>query len=103
MRLSSRLRKERSPVYIEDQDHTISFTVEDTGIGIPADMLEAIFDRFSQVDGSASRSHEGTGIGLSLAKEIVTIHRGTDPCREQTGQRGPIYCRHVERGCTFCC
>lgn len=69
--------KGKITVYIEDMDHTISFAVEDTGIGIPADMLEAIFDRFSQVDGSASRSHEGTGIGLSLAKEIVTLHQGT--------------------------
>ncbi len=69
--------KGKITLYIEDHDHTISFAVEDTGIGIPTDMLETIFDRFSQVDGSASRFHEGTGIGLSLAKEIVSLHRGS--------------------------
>jgi len=69
--------KGKVTVYIEDTDKAVSLAVEDTGIGIPADMLETIFDRFSQVDGSASRSHEGTGIGLSLAREIVTLHGGT--------------------------
>jgi len=63
-------------VYIEDKDTTVTLAVEDTGIGIPANMLESIFDRFSQVDGSMSRSHEGTGIGLSLAREIVSVHGG---------------------------
>ncbi len=66
----------RITVYLEDRGQDISLIVEDTGIGIPADMLESIFDRFSQVDGSLSRAHEGTGIGLSLAREIVLIHGG---------------------------
>lgn len=66
----------RITVYIEDKDRSVTLAVEDTGIGIPPNMLEAIFDRFSQVDGSLSRSHEGTGIGLSLAKEIVYLHGG---------------------------
>ena len=66
----------RITVYLEDGVADITLIVEDTGIGIPADMLESIFDRFSQVDGSPSRSHEGTGIGLSLAREIVRIHGG---------------------------
>ena len=68
--------KGKVTVFIEDTDKAVSLAVQDTGIGIPADMLETIFDRFSQVDGSASRSHEGTGIGLSLAREIVTLHGG---------------------------
>ncbi len=69
--------KGKVTVYIEDTDKAVSLTVEDTGIGIPTDMLETVFDRFSQVDGSASRSHEGTGIGLSLVREIVSLHGGT--------------------------
>jgi response regulator RpfG family c-di-GMP phosphodiesterase/signal transduction histidine kinase len=64
-------------VYLEEKDSTVLMTVEDTGIGIPPNMLETIFDRFSQVDGSMSRPQEGTGIGLSLAREIVSLHQGT--------------------------
>ena len=66
----------RITIYVEDRDHTVTMTVEDTGIGIPSNMLESIFDRFSQVDGSKSRAQEGTGIGLALAREIVTVHQG---------------------------
>jgi len=66
----------RITVYIEEGESTVVLTVEDTGPGIPEDMITSIFDRFSQVDGSLSRSHEGTGIGLSLAKEIVLLHQG---------------------------
>lgn len=51
-------------------------SVKDTGIGIPADMLDLIFDRFGQVDTSLSRNHEGSGIGLSLVKALVEAHHG---------------------------
>ena len=66
----------RITVFIEEDKSKIALIVEDTGRGIPKDMLKTIFDRFSQVDGSLSRSHEGTGIGLSLVNEIVKIHGG---------------------------
>jgi response regulator RpfG family c-di-GMP phosphodiesterase/signal transduction histidine kinase len=73
-------------VYVEDKDHTATMTVEDTGIGIPANMLESIFDRFSQVDGSKSRLHEGTGIGLALAREIVLVHKGRIHAESELGK-----------------
>lgn len=73
-------------VYVEEKKHTVSLIVEDTGIGIPSNMLDSIFDRFSQVDGSKSRSHEGTGIGLSLAREIVDLHGGAIKARSNPGQ-----------------
>ena len=50
--------------------------VRDTGIGLAPDQLARVFDRFSQVDSSATRKHEGTGIGLSLAQEMVELHGG---------------------------
>ena len=50
--------------------------VIDTGAGIPAEDLGRIFDRFAQVDDSATRRHEGTGIGLSLVAELVELHEG---------------------------
>ncbi|MDP4144982.1 MAG: ATP-binding protein [Bacillota bacterium] len=64
-------------VYFQDNNDTISITVKDTGIGIPQDKQEIIFERFRQVDRSLSRKNEGSGIGLSLVKSLVELHEGT--------------------------
>jgi putative nucleotidyltransferase with HDIG domain len=73
-------------LYIEDRDRTVTMTIEDTGIGIPENMLGTIFDRFSQVDGSKSRAQEGTGIGLALAREIVLLHKGAIRAESEIGR-----------------
>ncbi|MFF8772332.1 SpoIIE family protein phosphatase [Kitasatospora sp. NPDC015120] len=52
-------------------------TVEDTGVGIPAAELPRLFERFHRVEGSRARSHEGSGIGLALVRELVELHGGT--------------------------
>jgi PAS domain S-box-containing protein len=52
-------------------------TVRDTGTGVPADQLPLLFDRFHRVPGARSRTHEGTGIGLSLVQELVKLQGGT--------------------------
>jgi len=54
----------------------VHFVVSDTGVGLPPDQVDRIFDRFAQVDTSATRKHEGTGIGLSLSRELVELHGG---------------------------
>ena len=54
----------------------VELTVTDTGIGIPADELPRIFERFHRVEGQQARSHEGTGIGLALVRELVELHGG---------------------------
>lgn len=84
-------------IYVEEKDQVVVMTVEDTGIGIPANMLETIFDRFSQVDGSKSRAQEGTGIGLALAKEIVLVHQGTIHAESELG-KGSRFIVELRRG-----
>lgn len=60
----------------QGQGARILVSVTDTGIGFPKEFQDKIFERFSQVDASASRKYEGSGIGLSLAKELVELHNG---------------------------
>jgi signal transduction histidine kinase len=50
--------------------------VQDTGIGIEKHKLAELFNKFHQVDNSASRKHEGTGLGLVLTKELLELHGG---------------------------
>jgi two-component system phosphate regulon sensor histidine kinase PhoR len=50
--------------------------VSDTGIGIPADALQRVFDRFYQVDSSPTRHYRGTGLGLTISKHIIEYHHG---------------------------
>jgi signal transduction histidine kinase len=54
----------------------VALEVRDTGIGIPPDQLNRVFERFYQVDGSARRKYGGVGLGLALVKEIVELHGG---------------------------
>ncbi|MCD4807796.1 MAG: response regulator [Methanococcoides sp.] len=55
---------------------SIIVTIEDTGIGIPKELLSNIFSRFYQVDGSTRRKYGGTGVGLHICKKIIEAHNG---------------------------
>jgi signal transduction histidine kinase/ActR/RegA family two-component response regulator len=63
---------------VAQRQHThVAISVKDSGIGIPAQDIESIFDLFVQVDGSPERTKGGLGIGLALVKKIVGMHGGT--------------------------
>jgi signal transduction histidine kinase len=55
----------------------VRMTVKDTGVGISPEFLPYVFDRFRQADGSSTRNFGGLGLGLSIARHIITMHGGT--------------------------
>jgi signal transduction histidine kinase len=63
----------------------VRVSVTDSGIGIPEDQLEKIFDRFHRIMNSEGRSQEGTGIGLTMVRELVRLHHGTINVESRVG------------------
>ena len=72
-------------VQLDKMEGNFVISVKDDGIGIPEDKLEYIFERFGQIDSSSSRRYEGTGIGLSLTKELVESLGGKMSVKSKPG------------------
>lgn len=68
------------------RNNNIYIAIEDTGIGIPEEQIDYIFHLFRQVDKSFTRTHEGSGIGLSIVRELVAMHNGTIKVKSELGK-----------------
>ena len=64
----------------------VNISITDSGIGIPEEQLNKIFDRFYQVDQKLSKEYEGSGVGLSLTKELIELHKGKITVESEEGK-----------------
>ncbi len=78
------------PVLKKGIGTAVEIVIQDTGIGIAADKLPLIYNRFYQVDDNSDREHEGTGIGLAHVKELVDVHKGQISTKSKPG-RGTVF------------
>jgi len=80
----------RVSISVRDQGHVLLVQVKDSGVGFPPELSERIFSRFFQTDMGKTRRYGGTGIGLSLAKDLVVLHGGTIWASSEPG-RGSVF------------
>lgn len=66
--------------------HQLEIVIADTGIGIPEDKLERIFESFEQAEGSTAREYGGTGLGLAITKQLIELHHGKIRVTSTVGQ-----------------
>jgi len=79
-----------SAIHKEQNTVDLTFSVKDTGIGIPADKVHHIFERFTQGDSSTTRKYGGTGLGLTISKSIVELMGGTISVESEQG-KGSVF------------
>lgn len=70
----------------DDSPIAVQISVQDTGVGIPADKMELLFQKFSQVDTTSARKYGGTGLGLAISKQLVELMGGSIEAASQLGE-----------------
>jgi PAS domain S-box-containing protein len=78
-------------------DGVVELRVQDTGVGIPEEHRERMFERFHRIEGAAARTYEGTGIGLALVQELVKLHGGSVRVESAVGA-GSTFTVTIPRG-----
>jgi signal transduction histidine kinase/ActR/RegA family two-component response regulator len=81
----------RVHVHLERVSSIVRLTVKDNGVGIAAEFLPLVFDRFRQADQTTSRRHGGLGLGLSIVKHLVELHGGTISAHSEGTDRGATF------------
>ena len=71
---------------MDQAEYMLAFSVMDTGIGIPREKQDVIFDAFKQADGTTSRKYGGTGLGLSISREIANVLGGFIELTSKVGE-----------------
>ncbi|MFN0087683.1 MAG: response regulator [Blastocatellia bacterium] len=82
-----------------DREFEISFAVRDTGIGIPEEHMDRLFQSFSQVDASITRHYGGTGLGLAICRRLAELLGGTIRAESEPGAGSTFYCTIVAEAC----
>ena len=78
-------------VRLHAEDRVVRAEVSDQGIGIPADKLDRVWERFYQVDGATTRRFSGTGLGLAIVKKLVEAHGGQVGVHSVVNQGSTFY------------
>jgi signal transduction histidine kinase len=78
-------------IVVSANPHWVEVQVADTGVGIEPEFLPHVFERFRQGEPSASRTHDGVGLGLSIAKQLVEAHGGTIAVLSEGRGRGTTF------------
>jgi signal transduction histidine kinase len=84
-------REGRVEIRVEPRGESLLFAVADTGIGIPGDQIESIFEEFRQADATVSRDFGGTGLGLSITRKLVELHGGRIWVESEVGKGSTFF------------
>jgi CheY-like chemotaxis protein len=87
----------RVSIYLEWLDRDVQIRVQDTGKGLPKNVIPYIFDRFRQAEASTTRSHGGLGLGLAIVRHLVELHGGTVWCDSPGLGRGSTFTVQLPR------